>query len=42
MTCNEIYKFYLLKKNDYNKIIMSMQNNSIIVIGSVKQHGAQI
>jgi hypothetical protein len=27
---------------DYNKIIMSTQNNLIIVSGSVKQRGAQI
>jgi hypothetical protein len=29
-------------KINYNKIIMSRQNNLIIVINSVKQHGAQI
>jgi len=29
-------------KIDYNKIIMFTQNNLILVLGSVKQHGAQI
>jgi hypothetical protein len=36
MTYSEIYKL------DHNIIIMSTQNNLIIVIGSVKQHGTQI
>jgi hypothetical protein len=43
MTYSEIYKiFYLLKRQNwiYNKIIMFTKNN--LIIGSVKQHGAQI
>jgi hypothetical protein len=32
-------KFYFLKKNYNKKIIMSTQNNLIIITGSVKQHG---
>jgi len=36
MTYNEIYKV------DYNKIIMSTQNNLIIVTGSEKQRKSQI
>jgi hypothetical protein len=30
------------KKFDYNKIIMSTQNNIIIITGSAKQHKAHI
>jgi hypothetical protein len=36
MTYNEIYKL------DYNRIIMSTQNNLIIVTGSEKQCESQI
>jgi len=36
MTYNEIYKL------NHKIIIMSTQNNLIIVTGSVKQHGTQI
>jgi len=43
MTCSEIYKILSFKKTDYyDKIIMSMKNNLIIVPGSAKQRGAQI
>jgi len=41
---SEIYKnvFFWKEKIEYNKIIMSTKNNLIIVIVSVKYHGAQI
>jgi hypothetical protein len=48
MTYNEIYKISSSKKIswkekiNYNKIIMSTQNNWIIIIGSAKQCKAQI
>jgi hypothetical protein len=44
MTYSEIYKNIIFWKDkiDYNRFIVSTQNNLIIVIGSVKQHGAQI
>jgi hypothetical protein len=44
MTSNEIYKIVYFEKttNYYNKIIISTQNNLIIVSHSAKQHGAQI
>jgi sialic acid synthase SpsE len=44
MTYSEIYKIlsFEKKKKDYNRIIMSTQNDLIIVTGSAKQHGTQI
>jgi hypothetical protein len=34
--------YFWKKKIDYKKIIMSTQNNLIIIFGSAKQHRAQI
>ncbi len=37
-----IKKIFFEKKFNYNKIIVSTQNNLIIVTSSVKRHKAQI
>jgi hypothetical protein len=43
MSSSEIYKILSFEKTiDYNKTITTTQNNLIIVIGSAKQHEAQI
>jgi len=39
--CSEIYKTLFFEKT-YNEIIISTQNNLIIIIGSAKQYEAQI
>jgi hypothetical protein len=42
MTCSEIYKIISFEKPNWLKNIMCIKYNLIIVIGIMKQHGAQI